>query len=322
MEKSSLVVGSIGFDHIISIIPSFKQELPLDNGELNKVNMTFVSSTDTKIIYGGTGSNIAYSHALINSNVLLFSAVGNDFKSTMGRELATMGVDDRTVVFDRDTARSLQITDSAGEQMIVWQPNAYEHIGELSLNETISSTEIEHCDQAIFSPGTPQSTIKHLKNYRVANDNGIAYFDPGQMVNHYSKEIFEECCKLSNVILANEVEMSKIEKAFGFSIPDLQHNLDLDVIITLGDAGSKILTANEVIHVISYTEGIDDSITLEGTGAGDAYRGALLGARNHGLDLVEAAKVGSVIGGLCVRHPGGQLHKINWEHAKELAQKL
>ncbi|MHA2089506.1 MAG: hypothetical protein ACW98K_01500, partial [Candidatus Kariarchaeaceae archaeon] len=64
MHQNTLVVGSIGFDIIFSIEPTFRQEIPLIEGKIEHVNMTFVASSN-KRVHGGTGSNIAYSHALL-----------------------------------------------------------------------------------------------------------------------------------------------------------------------------------------------------------------------------------------------------------------
>lgn len=323
MEDHTLVVGSIAFDHVFSIEPSFKQELPIINGELNKVNMTFVATSDTIIISGGTGSNISYSHALLSDRVYMFSAVGHDFKGTMGRSLSDMGVKDRTVVFDRDTARSLQITDKHGEQMIVWQPNAYEKINDIDLSMTLSTDEIKSCNRAIFSPGTPISTIRHIKNYRKYNPTGEILFDPGQMINFYTPDQFMWCLDQANYLMVNEVELNKVEKAFNLTDEEILIKHDVDfIIVTFGSDGSKIISKGKETKIPVYSDGITVDTEIEATGAGDAYRGAMLGALTLGYDLETACKYGSVISGLCVRFNGGQLHNITFESAKEKVAKL
>jgi adenosine kinase len=316
VKGKTLVVGSIAFDLIFSIEPTFKQEIPLVEGKIDNVNMTFVAAKDTQVVYGGTGSNIAYSHALLSkNNVLLFSAVGEDFQDTLGKKLIDMGVIDRTVVYPSETARSYQISDSNFEQMIIWQPNAYSHIGEIDLNESIDDKSILECNNAIFSPGTPQSTLRHILNYRKVNTEGNVIFDPGQMVNHYDKETFTKCCKLSNIIIVNEVELLKVQTAFNITETELIDQYNLTIIVTKGGKGSDIKTKDQEITVMPFEITRDFK---EATGAGDAFRGGLLAALSRGKDLTYACKVGSVLGSLSVQEISPQVHQTTWDQVKKI----
>ncbi len=307
MNVKTLSVGSIAFDLIFNINPSFKQELPIINGKLEKVNMTFVGS-EPEIIYGGTASNIAYSHALLNKNIILFSAVGTDFKTTMGKRLKDMGVDDRTVVFQSETARSHQITDPNGDQMIIWLPNAYSHIEETSLLQTISAEELKQCSWAIFSPGTPISTLKHMAEYKNNNPDGKIIFDPGQMINFYSKSQFEDALNMANGFIVNDVEIKKIETSFSILENTLIRDYFLDfIIITLGDKGCYIITKDDKKD-IPLTSSVS---VVETTGAGDAFRGGLLASIQNGYSIVQACKIANYVASKSVEHKGAQLHTLN-----------
>ncbi|MHA2092249.1 MAG: PfkB family carbohydrate kinase, partial [Candidatus Kariarchaeaceae archaeon] len=269
-----------------------------------------------KRVHGGTGSNIAYSHALLTGgNILLFSAVGkHDFDSTMGRKLVEMGVIDRTVKYENEeTAHSYQISDRQFEQMIIWQPNAYRHISEVDLSETIDLDLLASCKHAIFSPGTPQSTLRHIQNYRDANKKGIAIFDPGQMVNHYDKETFVRCCELANIMIVNETEMVKVQSAFDLST-DSVNNLGTTVIITKGPEGSILVEEGRTIEIPAFSP---PRPVIETTGAGDAFRGGLLAALQMGESLEYSCKVGSVLGAEAVGYPGPQEHKLSWDDVKK-----
>ncbi|MHA2170938.1 MAG: PfkB family carbohydrate kinase [Candidatus Kariarchaeaceae archaeon] len=315
MHQNTLVVGSIGFDIVFSIEPTFRQEIPLVDGKIENVNMTFVASSN-QTVHGGTGSNIAYSHVLLTrGGVVIFSAVGkNDFDSTMGRKLVQMGVTDKTVKYEKEeTARSYQISDSRFEQMIIWQPNAYRHIGEIDLNETIDANLLTSCKNAIFSPGTPESTLRHLQNYREVNVEGNAIFDPGQMVNHYDRETFVQCCELANVLIVNETEMLKVQSAFNLSV-DSVNKLDTTVIITKGPAGAVIVQKGITLEIPAFTP---PRQVIETTGAGDAFRGGLLAALQLGENLEYGCKVGSIMGAEAVGYPGPQEHKLTWDDVKK-----
>ncbi len=320
MANKTLVVGSIAFDLIFGIEPTFKKEIPLVEGKIQNVNMTFVASSEARTVFGGTGSNIAYSHALLTrNNVVLFSAVGEDFKATLGKKLENMGVIDRTVVYPTDTARSYQISDSNFEQMIIWQPNAYSHIGDVDLNQTIDNKMLLECIIAIFSPGTPKSTLRHIQNFRNLNKEGLVIFDPGQMVNHYDNQSFEKCCKLANIIILNEIELLKVKSAFNLTEKSITNDYMLKLIVTKGEAGSIIITKDDHIEIRPH---LTEGEIKESTGAGDAFRGGLLAALSHGKDLEYACIIGSILGSLSVQESGPQEHFITWEEAVEIADSI
>ncbi|MDH5401741.1 MAG: PfkB family carbohydrate kinase [Candidatus Heimdallarchaeota archaeon] len=324
MSHNCLIVGSVAFDHVFIVQPTIREEIPLEGGKIKNLNMTFVVSSDTQIIYGGTGSNIAYSYTLLNPNKgFLFSAVGNDFIDSMGKQLISMGMTDKTVIFNMDTARSLQISDDIKEQIIIWQPNAFKHMGDIELQDTLSDAEIQSCDFAIFSPGTPKSTLRHMQNFTGVNNNAMIFFDPGQMVNHYDLATFEKCLNYSNVLILNNVELLKVKSAFGLVPSTIIEKYNVEyIIVTKGVDGSSIISKAEIKEIRAFGVKGDLNVTIETTGAGDSYRGGMLAALSKGHDLEYACKIGSLIAAHSVLYNGAQLHKLTWDEAKEQVQML
>ncbi len=71
------------------------------------------------------------------------------------------------------------------------------------------------------------------------------------------------------------------------------------VALTLGAAGSLLLSESEVVTVPAAQVGVVDT-----TGAGDAFLGGLLAGLHAGLDLESAAKLGNACGGACCEQIG------------------
>ncbi|MEX2204764.1 MAG: PfkB family carbohydrate kinase [Myxococcota bacterium] len=71
------------------------------------------------------------------------------------------------------------------------------------------------------------------------------------------------------------------------------------IALTLGPAGSLLLSEGEAITVPAAQVGVVDT-----TGAGDAFLGGLLAGLHAGLDLESAAKLGNACGGACCEQIG------------------
>jgi adenosine kinase len=158
-----------------------------------------------------------------------------------------------------------------------------------------------------------------MKNFRAVNHEGFVIFDPGQMINHYDKELFTSCCKLANVLIINDTELLKVKIAFDLDERMINYDLDTTLIITKGGNGSVIMEKTGNIEVPSYK--IDKPIK-ETTGAGDAYRGGLLAALSFGKSLEYACKAGSVMGALSVVNDGPQQHNTNWDEVKKIIENM
>ena len=71
------------------------------------------------------------------------------------------------------------------------------------------------------------------------------------------------------------------------------------VVMTLGEKGALVTTANSSSHIPAIKVSAEDT-----TGAGDAFNGGLAFALSHGADLEEAVRFAVVTGGLAVTREG------------------
>lgn len=168
MSEKILVYGSLAFDVIFSIPHDFRQSIPLENGKIRNFNATY-NANQKQEFPGGTAGNIAFWLGQQNQNSVVFSAWGKDFSQKNYRQkLEKLGVSFYGAEGDF-TAHAYLVSDPLHQQLIIWQPNAYELNETQNLADYFSSNDLESVEYAIFSPGTPDSMLKHLQEFRTTN---------------------------------------------------------------------------------------------------------------------------------------------------------
>lgn len=304
MHPKILAVGSLAFDIIFSIPGDFRKSIPLTNGKIRNFNATYVAN-EKKEFPGGTAGNIAFWLGQEKTPSTVFSAWGKDL-SQKGYEQKLKKLGAKLVGPEgTHTAHAYIVSDSLHQQLIIWQPNAYEKAATSSLKRTFSKTELTNFKYAIFSAGTPSSIEKHLKEFRETNKDAIVIFDPGQVSQFFTKEGFKKCCELANVLVGNDIEFQY------FATHGIPKNII--TIETLGSKGADIKIANKTIHVPAKKV----SKVVETTGAGDAFRAGLLSSLaktiTHKTDsplnataLKKAVQKGVLLGAECVKIPSAQ----------------
>lgn len=260
-----------------------------------------------KKFYGGTGGNIAYGLALLKSQPLLFSLVGKDFKKNYGNHLKKMGVDLQVGINPKNKTASFSYSiHEKGSSNEIWSPNAYRDIHDLSILDTVDNKKLKNITLAIFSPGSPKSTLRHIKEFKKITPNAKVIFDPGQMIHLYSKKQFIKCMNISDILILNTNEYHKMSKIIGEDIIKFFKNLKKVIIKTGGEKGSDIYKDNKVVHI----NAIKPKKALDTMGAGDAYRAGMLYGLANNQTIYNACKFGSKIASINVEFIGCQSYKI------------
>lgn len=308
MDKNALVVGGVALDILFPIEGDIRKEIPLKNGKLRNVNMTFLVRK-SQYYFGGTAANIAYGLGLLGFKPLMFSTVGEDFNDDFRSHLEKHSVICKPIVGPEGskTATSFQISDDFHQQITIFQTNYYgDRIDDMSLLETISKSELERTKIAIFSPGNNLSTLNNTLEFRRINKEATVIFDPGMNVTTFTKENLIECASLSNILISNDVEILRIRKVHKLSIDDLLKVGLENIIETKGERGSTIHTSRKKINVPPKKP----KIIVETTGAGDAYRAGMIGGLLQGKTLKSACLLGAKLGSKCVESYGGQEYTL------------
>lgn len=293
MPEKILVCGSLAFDIIFSIPQDFRKSIPLENGKIRNFNATYIAN-EKKEFPGGTAGNIAFWLGQEKQKSTVFSTWGKDFSQKKYRQkLEKIGVS----FYGREgdfTAHAYMVSDPLHQQLVIWQPNAYELNETQNLTDSFSLEVLANFEYAIFSPGTPDSMFKHMTEFRNKNKNAKIFFDPGQVTPFFKKENFQKCCDLSDILIGNDIEFQHFKK---YGIRE-----NLTTIETLGERGVRFFHKNsETFFAAQKAEKV-----VETTGAGDAFRAGVLAFLNQGKSWGKAIEKGMELGAKCVEYPSGQ----------------
>ncbi len=249
-----------------------------------------------KEFFGGTGANIAYGLGKLKASPLLFSLAGHNFKKDFYPHLKKNGIDVRIHIdVSGLTARFCVASDNKGKEITSWQPNVYKKINKISLTKKIKVNELKEISIAIFSPGTSESILKHIYEFRQVAPKATIIFDPGQEIYNFSKKILEKCINFCDIFIVNEIEYTQTKKILG---KDPRKFIKKKIIIeTRGEKGSVVFDGHAkgwISKKIIKVPAIRPENILDTTGAGDAYRAGLIFGLWQGVSLVKACTLGAL----------------------------
>lgn len=306
--ESALVLGSIAFDYIMNCPNDYYETLSI-NHETREVQGAF-QSVKKLMNFGGTAGNIAYNMAQLGGKSIIAATVGPDFSSLAYKNhLEKCGIDLRVEVIDSDSTASCYIfNDVKKSQLIIFHGGALNHAESLNLREIIKAND--KVSIAINAPNNMPAMVKFSEDLKEMSIPCI--FDPGQMINALSQEQFDAILPNSSAFISNEHELNAVEKKFKVNLLEMEDQFDW-IITTLGSQGSRIHVGGEFVDIPV----VKASRVQDPTGAGDAFRGGMLYGLTRGLDIVDSAKIGAVMGSLNVEHDGGQSYVVDIQSFKK-----
>ncbi len=305
-RNRALVVGSVAFDVLFDVHGTIHDRIVIKKGKLGKQNLMF-TARDKNERYGGVGANIAYGLGLLGAKPILFASAGKDFKHGFEKHLRKYGVDARVhVEKDAWTAVFYGMSDESREQIGVWQSNAHDMLGKISIVEKLGAKNLKDVTVAIFS-GAPATNYNHIKAVRKLLGKHVRIIlDPGKMILSGDKTVLKDCLRLSNIFIVNDTELHQTQTLLGCSADGIVRLGPSDVIETKGGEGSIIHESGKTTRVSAFKP----KRVVETTGAGDAYRAGLMYGLLQGLDLPAACRIGSYLGAKNVETRGGQMYRV------------
>tara|TARA_S200000501_G_scaffold375869_1_gene429033 strand:+ start:953 stop:1846 length:894 start_codon:yes stop_codon:yes gene_type:complete len=255
--------------------------------------------------FGGCAGNIAYNLKKLGSNPLVSGSVGKDF-SAYAEWMDKNRIERRFIseTTDSYTAQAFIITDSVGNQITAFHPGAMENPSRHPL------FEIE-ADFAIVSPDSKKAMIENCNQLSAAKIPFI--FDPGQGTPMFDGDELMELISLSNWIIVNEYESKMIEAKSSLSSKQIAKEVDA-YIVTLGDKGSKIYSNDNKTLV----DAVSCELPVDPTGCGDAFRAGFIFGLENKWSIIDAVRLGSVLGSVKVGSRGTQNHTLSKEGIKVL----
>jgi adenosine kinase len=290
------VTGSIATDHLMRFPGRFSEQLLADH--LQKVSLSFLVD-DLVVHRGGVAGNMAYAIGVLGGDTVLVGAAGMDF--TDYREwLQSNGVNcDHVLISDTaHTARFVCTTDVEMAQIASFYPGAMSQARNISLEKIVSSVGTP--ELVVIGANDPDTMFLHTDECRRL---GLAFAaDPSQQLARLSGEEIRKLIDGATYLFTNDYEWDLLLAKSGWTEDDVLRQIGLRV-TTLGPKGVDMVSPDGTcIHV----DVVPETIKVDPTGVGDAFRAGFLTGRSAGLGLERSAQLGSLVAVLVLETNGTQ----------------
>lgn len=252
---------------------------------------------------GGKGANQAVAAAKLGSDVALVGRVGADaLGKALVKNAEENGVDTSYIVEDkgRATGVALIIVDVEGNNVIAVASGA--DMGCCKEDIDKADEAIRSSDIVLIQLEIPISVVEYAVN-KALKEKVKVILNPSpaqQLTDELLRKIYiltpneKEAETLSNIHVRDLESAKKVAKDI------LKRGVE-NVILTVGKEGAIVATKKETVHI----EGLEVN-TVDATGAGDAFCGALAVAISSGKNLKEAVLYSNCAGALVTTKIGAQ----------------
>jgi ribokinase len=268
---------------------------------------------------GGKGANQAMAASRAGAQVHFVSKVGKDQFSQFAYDHLTSSEIHSFTLYQSETEPTgnaiIYVSQQNGENMIAIYPGA---------NKTISDDEVaaimpELKDSEVLLVQLENNFAATLNAMKLAKALGImVILNPAPYSQHAL-----ECLEYVDLITPNETEASQLS---GIEVVDMASAKDAAqrianqgvqrVIITMGSRGALLYEAQQFVHIPVFP-----ALSVDTTGAGDAFNGALAAAIAKGQTLVQAATYAAAFASLAVEREGASNMPDNGQVLARLAQR-
>ncbi|MDQ7824080.1 MAG: carbohydrate kinase family protein [Candidatus Eremiobacteraeota bacterium] len=298
-----IITGSLAYDNILKFPGFFKEHILPD--KIEKLNVSFLVDSMKKL-RGGCAANIAYSLALLGKRPHVMGTVGEDF-GEFRTWMEAQGIETSLikVIPGEYTASCFITTDRSSNQITGFYAGAMASAHTLSFHELKN----EKVEIAIISPNDPGAMVKYCRECREASIPFI--FDPGHQIPRLEPEQILENIRGSRFTIQNDYELDMILHKTGKSEQELLE-ITGGLIVTKGSQGSFIKTKEQTYSIPPVTP----RIVADPTGAGDAYRSAIIMGILCGLDFMAMGKLASLVATYVVEVCGTTEHHFTFQELK------
>lgn len=289
------ITGSLAYDYLMNFNGDLTKSLVKTNKNLS---VSYFAKTLAKH-YGGTAGNIAYSLALLGEKFHLVSTMGKDYPDYFAH-FKKNGIETKNISIVKNdiTASAYILTDNFNNQLTSFYGGAMLKSNEKKISEIKKKSTL-----SIIAATELNTMIRHLDN---SLKNKIPYIlDLGQSMPLWTKEPLLKYVSASFITIVNEYELTLVAKVLGVTEKKVS-SLCKNLIVTLGEHGSKIISGAKEINIPIYKI----KKCIDPTGCGDAYRSGLLYGLANNLDLEKSCKIGAIISSFVIEKKGTQEHSF------------
>lgn len=266
---------------------------------------------EQKEYLGGAPLNLVAHAAALGVDSYLVSSVGDDKRGQEILEtLSQVGVrkDFVQIDFDHPTGWVDVFFDETGNHdFTIHTDVAWDYIGyPEGLKQSITENTY---DVFCFGTLTQRHEISRDSLYKILHDINAQekFYDVNLRQDYFSKEIIEKSLGYATIVKFNDEEVDVLENllfdeglgAENFSKKMIEtYNVKI-VIMTRGEKGCVIVTADEVVKVDGVKVNVADTV-----GAGDAFSAGFLTTYLNTGSVQQAAEIGNKIGAFVASQSG------------------
>ena len=285
---------------IITVVGSFAVGMTLRTSRMPIFGETLIGS-DFDMGPGGKGSNQAVGVARLGATSHFVGIIGDDKLGEIATDLYIQeGVNTRYLMKTRELATGVGfiILDQNGRNGIILDMSANRLMNEEFV--ALAEEQIAHSQVVMSVLEIPVEAAGAAM--ALGRKNGIlTVLNPAPAI-----QLSDQIIQNVDVITPNETELRillGLAPDDPTSTRELAHRLKnygaKNVIVTMGEKGSLVLTQTAEVHVPSVPVNVVDT-----TGAGDSYNAGLAIALAEGKDIVAAARFAACTGALACTHLG------------------
>jgi ribokinase len=259
---------------------------------------------------GGKGANQAVMAGKLGGRVSIVTKVGNDHLGAIAKDnYKEMGIDSSHIFTTDETSSGVApiLVDDQGRNLLVYIPGANMLFSPEEVDR--AADQIASADLLICQLEIPLESSQRA--LQIAKENDVrTVFNPAP-----ARPLDRELLDLCDVFVPNETETEIIT---GLPVETLDQIAAAGrrlremgcetVIITLGERGSMLISAEQTVHVPALETEVVDT-----TGAGDAFIGSFTFFWASGKSLHEAVRLANSIAAYSVRKVGTQV-SFPWAH--------
>ena len=283
-------------DPKVVVVGSFNMDLVVKAGRRPQKGETLMGE-EFGMFIGGKGSNQAIAAARSGADVTMIGRLGTDlFGETLMAAHAEEGICTDYVIRDAEVGTGIAsiLIDADGDNSIALVPQANMRLSVVDIEQ--ASESIAAADVLLLQLEVPIAASQRAAE--IAKSNGATVvLNPAP-----AQELPEDFLAQVDILTPNEVETEWLSGVRVSTATDAERaaKVLLDkglsaVILTLGERGALLLTANLTQQVPAYSVEVVDT-----TAAGDAFCGALATALARGENLVDAVAFANAAGALAV----------------------
>lgn len=293
----TLICGSVAYDTIMVFHDHFKNHILPE--KIHILNVAFLVP-DMRREFGGCAGNIAYNLRMLGGKPLIMATVGEDYQPYAYR-LDKLKLSQKHIrkIPGTFTAQAFITTDLSDNQLTAFHPGAMNFSHE---------NHVAHADDVslgIVAPDGRQGMLQHAREFYEA---GIPFvFDPGQGLPMFTDAELLRFVDMADYVTVNDYEAQMLQDRTGRKIEELAKQVKAAV-VTLGAKGSLIFAEGKRIEIPCVKP---ETLVLDPTGCGDAYRAGLLYGLAEGMDWETTGRLGSLMGAIKIAHRGAQNHTIS-----------